>query len=76
MFPGLHWMVLKTLLLFTSIYWVRWSLLRPVRSTMTLCWKWLVPISLLLVMAAAAFLRRWEASDGILAIPSAHSKPR
>ncbi|HMY58080.1 MAG TPA: NADH-quinone oxidoreductase subunit H, partial [Pseudomonadota bacterium] len=57
-FPGLHWMVLKTLLLFASIYWVRWSLLR-FRSDqlMTLCWKWLVPVSLLLVMAAAAFAK-------------------
>jgi formate hydrogenlyase subunit 6/NADH:ubiquinone oxidoreductase subunit I len=27
-YPGLHWMVIKTLLLFASIYWVRWSLLR------------------------------------------------
>ncbi len=26
--PGLHWMVLKTLLLFASVYWIRWSLLR------------------------------------------------
>lgn len=55
-FPGLHWMVFKTLLLFASIYWLRWSLLR-FRSDqlMTLCWKWLVPASLVLVMAAAAF---------------------
>ena len=57
-YPGLHWMVLKTLLLFASIYWVRWSLLR-FRSDqlMTLCWKWLVPASLLLVMAAALFVK-------------------
>ena len=26
--PGLHWMVLKTLVLFALVYWVRWSLLR------------------------------------------------
>ena len=56
-FPGLHWMVLKTLLLFTAVYWVRWSLLR-FRSDqlMGLCWKWLVPMGVLLVGAAATWV--------------------
>ncbi|MCK6506638.1 NADH-quinone oxidoreductase subunit NuoH [Myxococcota bacterium] len=54
---GLHWMVLKTLVLFAGIFWVRWSLLR-LRSDqlMELCWRWLVPGSLLLVMAAALWV--------------------
>ena len=40
--------------LFVLIYWIRWSLYR-FRSDqlMDLCWKVLVPLSLLLVMAAA-----------------------
>jgi NADH-quinone oxidoreductase subunit H len=52
--PGLHWMVIKTLLLFFMIFWIRWSLVR-FRSDqlMALCWKYLLPLSLLLVMVAA-----------------------
>jgi len=55
--PGLHWMVLKTLLLFVAVYWIRWSLLR-FRSDqlMALCWKYLVPASVLLVGAAAVWV--------------------
>jgi len=55
--PGLHWMVLKTLALFGFIFWLRWSLVR-FRSDqlMHICWVWLVPISLLCVCAAAAFV--------------------
>jgi NADH-quinone oxidoreductase subunit H len=55
--PGLHWMVLKTLLLFVLVYWIRWSLLR-FRSDqlMGLCWKYLVPASVLLVGASAAWV--------------------
>jgi NADH-quinone oxidoreductase subunit H len=55
--PGLHWMVLKTLLLFVTVYWIRWSLLR-FRSDqlMGLCWKYLVPASVLLVGASAVWV--------------------
>lgn len=55
--PGLHWMVLKTLLLFASVYWIRWTLLR-FRSDqlMKLCWSWLVPTGVVLVAAAGAFV--------------------
>ncbi len=55
--PGLHWMVAKTLVLFFVVFWVRWSLVR-FRSDqlMALCWKYLLPISLLLVMLAALFV--------------------
>ncbi len=51
---GLHWMVIKTLLLFVFLTWVRWSFLR-LRSDqlMMLCWKWLVPASLILVLVSA-----------------------
>jgi NADH-quinone oxidoreductase subunit H len=51
---GMHWLVGKACLLFVFIYWLRWSLVR-FRSDqlMRLCWVWLVPISLLLLMAAA-----------------------
>jgi NADH-quinone oxidoreductase subunit H len=56
--PGLHWMVGKTLLLFAAVYWVRWSLLR-FRSDqlLALCWRYLVPASLLLVLAAAVWVQ-------------------
>jgi NADH-quinone oxidoreductase subunit H len=55
--PGLHWMVLKTVGLFVGIYWVRWSLIR-FRSDqlMTLCWRYLVPGGLLLVLASALWV--------------------
>jgi NADH-quinone oxidoreductase subunit H len=56
--PGLHWMVLKTVLLFVLVYWVRWSLLR-LRSDqlMVLCWKWLTPIGVGLVLLAALWVQ-------------------
>jgi len=56
--PGLHWMVAKTLALFVVVYWVRWTLLR-LRSDqlMELCWKWLTPIGVALVLFAAAWVQ-------------------
>ncbi len=55
--PGLHWMVLKTLVLFFMIFWIRWTMLR-FRSDqlMALCWKYLVPGGLVLVMMAAGWV--------------------
>ncbi len=55
--PGLGWMVLKTLALFVAVYWVRWSLLR-LRSDqlLALCWKWLTPLGVALVILAAAWV--------------------
>jgi NADH-quinone oxidoreductase subunit H len=48
---GPVWMALKTGFLFVIIYWIRWSWYRfRADQLMDLCWKWLVPISLLLVM--------------------------
>ena len=51
---GPWWTALKTVALFVSIYWLRWSLLR-FRSDqlMRLCWRWLVPCGLVLVLIAA-----------------------
>ncbi|MFZ5479818.1 MAG: NADH-quinone oxidoreductase subunit NuoH [Myxococcota bacterium] len=55
---GAHWMLLKTAALFVGIFWIRWTWLR-LRSDqfMALCWKWLVPGSLLVVVAAALWRR-------------------
>jgi len=55
--PGLHWMVAKTLLLFVAVYWIRWTLLR-FRSDqlLKLCWMWLVPISVALLLGTGAFV--------------------
>lgn len=55
--PGLHWMVLKTLVLFIGIFWIRWSLVR-FRSDqlMAICWRYLVPFGLVLVMASALWV--------------------
>ncbi len=52
------WFVLKTALVSTALLWVRWTLLR-VRSDqlMSLCWKWLLPAGLIVVMAAAVWTR-------------------
>jgi len=56
--PGLHWMVLKTLVLFAAVYWMRWTLLR-FRSDqlLALCWRWLVPLSVLLILLAAGWVQ-------------------
>jgi NADH-quinone oxidoreductase subunit H len=55
--PGLHWMVAKTLLLFFFVYWARWTLLR-FRSDqlMRICWRYLVPASVVLVAATAVWV--------------------
>jgi NADH-quinone oxidoreductase subunit H len=55
--PGMHWMILKTLVLFFMIFWIRWSLVR-FRSDqlMALCWKYLLPTSLLLVMVSSLWV--------------------
>ncbi len=55
--PGLHWMVAKTIVLFAGLYWVRWTFLR-FRSDqlLALCWRWLVPFAIALVLAAAAWV--------------------
>ncbi len=51
---GLHWLVLKTLVLFLFVIQLRWTLVRfRADQLMTLAWKWLVPVSLVALMAAA-----------------------
>jgi NADH-quinone oxidoreductase subunit H len=55
--PGLHWMVVKTLLLFATVYWIRWTLLRfRADQLMRLCWRYLVPASIVLVGGAGAWV--------------------
>lgn len=51
---GPWWMAAKTVALFVLIYWMRWTLLR-FRSDqlMRLCWRWLVPAGLVLLLLAA-----------------------
>jgi len=54
---GLIWMALKTLGLFVSIFWIRWSYMR-FRSDqlMAMCWKLFLPLGLGLVMASAVWV--------------------
>lgn len=65
--PGLHWMVLKTLVLFFMVTWVRWSFLRfRADQLMDLCWRRLLPASLALIMVAALwvhFVPSYAAAD-------------
>jgi NADH-quinone oxidoreductase subunit H len=63
--PGLHWLLLKTLVLFVGVYWIRWTLLR-LRSDqlMALCWRVLVPASLVLVLAAAVIVQLQGGAGG------------
>jgi len=55
--PGLHWMLIKTFVLFGLVYWVRWSFLR-FRSDqlMRICWYWLVPTGVVLVAASGVWV--------------------
>lgn len=51
---GPLWFALKAGVLFVSIYWIRWSWYRfRADQLMELCWKWLVPLSLFLVMGTS-----------------------
>jgi len=54
---GLLWMMLKTLTLFVGIFWIRWSYMRY-RSDqlMAICWKFFLPLGLVLVMASAVWV--------------------
>ena len=63
--PGLHWMLLKTIGLFLFIFWIRWSLVRfRADQLMRFCWVYLVPASLLCVCGAAlmSHLMDWGAA--------------
>lgn len=51
------WLALKTLALFTLIYWIRWSWYRfRADQLMNLCWRWFVPICLLLVLGTGSMV--------------------
>ena len=53
------WLLSKTLTLITVQMWVRWTYPRlRVDQLMTLCWKYLIPASLLLVLLSAVW-RLW-----------------
>ena len=57
--PGAVWLVLKSLLLFVLILWVRWSFLRVrVDQAMLLNWKYLFPVSLANLLLAGFFVVR------------------
>jgi NADH-quinone oxidoreductase subunit H len=61
--PPLFWMVAKTLAIFVFITWLRWSLVRfRIDQLMGLCWKYLVPASLITVMVAAFMVHYGAAS--------------
>ena len=58
--PGMGWMVGKTILLFTLVYWVRWTFMRlRGDQLLSFAWRWLVPVSVLLVLGAAAWVVVW-----------------
>ena len=54
---GVHWLLLKALLLLASIFWIRWTLMRyRADQFMAICWNRLVPLSLGLVGVAALWV--------------------
>lgn len=54
---GVHWMAIKTLILFFLVFWVRWTLVRfRADQLMRLCWVWLLPISLATVMISSLWV--------------------
>lgn len=56
---GAIWLLSKTLMLVAVQMWVRWTYPRlRVDQLMTLCWKYLIPASLLLVLLSAVW-RLW-----------------
>jgi NADH-quinone oxidoreductase subunit H len=53
---ALLWVTAKTCTLFTVVLWVRWTYLRlRPDQLMNFCWKVLIPVSLLVLMAAAVW---------------------
>ncbi len=54
---GPHWLLIKSLLLFAGIFWVRWSFLRfRGDQLMNLAWKKGIPLGLAVVMASALWV--------------------
>jgi NADH-quinone oxidoreductase subunit H len=63
--PGWMWMLGKTLGIFVVLYVVRWTLLRwRSDQLMALCWKYLVPAGLGLVVMAAVWVRLFSGRVG------------
>ena len=60
----LFWFLLKTVVVSMVLLWVRWSFVR-LRSDqlMTLCWKYMLPCGLLVVVAAALWAH-WTSGGG------------
>ena len=60
---GVHWMIVKTLVIYSLIFWIRWSWMRY-RSDqlMKICWHYLVPASLGILAATAVWVRLMEAA--------------
>jgi NADH-quinone oxidoreductase subunit H len=59
--PGVVWLLLKMLALFVLVLWVRWSFLRlRIDQALDLNWKVLLPLSLVNLLVAAA----WVVSRG------------
>ena len=55
---GLHWLLLKALVLFAAIFWIRWTLMRfRADQFMAICWRVLVPVSVGLVVASALWVQ-------------------
>jgi len=54
---GFHWLLLKALVIFAGIFWIRWTLMRyRADQFMAICWKILVPTSLALVCLSALWV--------------------
>ena len=61
--------ILKALVLVNVIIWVRWTLPRfRVDHLMIMCWKYLVPISMALVVTAVLWLFVVNAAPGFAAV--------
>jgi NADH-quinone oxidoreductase subunit H len=62
---GPIWFLLKAMLVFLLITWVRWSFIRVrVDQILQISWKVLLPVTLLLVMATAVTIVLRGASGG------------
>lgn len=57
--PGVVWLLLKILVLFLGVLWIRWSLLRVrIDQALRLNWMVLLPIALVNLLAAAWWVAR------------------
>jgi NADH-quinone oxidoreductase subunit H len=55
--PGVVWLLLKMILLFALVLWVRWSFLRlRIDQALNVNWKLLFPVALLNLLVAGAWV--------------------